>query len=130
MDYRIDLQINRNKEDRKYEDNSLNVWLLNEDNNNLPFDSFDGFEISINNEGQIPGVKLYNNDGLQNIIHDASHALGTCKFQYLDSDVPFTLRISMTLTHGSRFSWIIIYVSKRIKSLFHSKNSNWELHPK
>lgn len=82
------------QEDRKYEDNSLNVWLLNEDNNNLPFDSFDGFETSINNEGQIPGVKLYNNDGLQNIIHDASHALGTCKFQYLDSDVPFTLRIS------------------------------------
>ena len=68
------------QEDRKYEDNSLNVWLLNEDNNNLPFDSFDGFEISINNEGQIPGVKLYNNDGLQNIIHDASHVLELVNF--------------------------------------------------
>ena len=82
------------KEDRKYEENSLNVWFLNGDSGNLPFETFDGFEISISNEGQIPGVKLYNNDGVQSIIHDASHALGICKFQYLDSDVPFTLRVS------------------------------------
>ncbi|EMG50099.1 EMP47 Protein EMP47 [Candida maltosa Xu316] len=72
-------------------DNTLNVWLLNDDT--TPDDKFDGFKIEVSNKEQ-PGLKVFNNDGSQVLSDKLAQALGACKFQYLESDVPFTLRVS------------------------------------
>ncbi|KAK6874822.1 Protein EMP46 [Candida tropicalis] len=80
--------------DKVYLENGLTVWLVNDnEGNNIPTNVFDGFKIEMNNKEQ-PGLKLYNNDGSQEISTDLNHALGQCKFQYLESNVPFTLRLS------------------------------------
>ncbi|RCK63409.1 Protein EMP46 [Candida viswanathii] len=80
--------------DKAYSENGLTVWLLNDNGGRIsPSNKFDGFKLEINNREQ-PGLKLYNNDGSQEITTDLNHALGQCKFQYLESDVPFTLRVS------------------------------------
>jgi mannose-binding lectin 1 len=78
--------------------NGLSFWLVNDidakstTNFGGP-DSFDGFQFLINNHQQ-PGLKVFNNDGSKKLAGDIDKAIGSCKFQYLDSLVPFTIRIS------------------------------------
>lgn len=55
--------------------------------------TFDGFQFLVNNKEK-SGLKIFANDGSKQITNQLDSALGTCSFQYLDSMVPFTLRIS------------------------------------
>ena len=42
----------------------------------------------------IQGLKIFNNDGTNNVDNGLDVSIGDCQFRYLESDVPFTLRIS------------------------------------
>lgn len=54
---------------------------------------FDGFQFLINNKEQ-PGLKIFNNDGSKEIKNEVDQSIGNCRFSYINTDVPFTIRIS------------------------------------
>ncbi|KAK6453856.1 concanavalin A-like lectin/glucanase domain-containing protein [Scheffersomyces xylosifermentans] len=85
------------------ESNGLSFWLINTDNS-LPLipqnmgnfggpSQYDGFQFVVNNK-DIYGLKIYNNDGTKTFTNDINEAIGSCAFNYLDSQIPFSLRIS------------------------------------
>lgn len=82
--------------------NGLAFWLVQAQNtprfkkDTLNFGGpavFDGFQFLVNNKEK-PGLKLFAGDGTKEIPNQIDNTLGTCSFNYLDSMVPFTLRIS------------------------------------
>lgn len=83
-----------------YDTNGISFWLLDSDS---PFDtdvlnfggpkSFDGFQFLMNNK-ESRGLKIFSNDGSKSTENTLDQALGFCAINYLDSMVPFTLRIS------------------------------------
>lgn len=86
-------------EDHLYFDsNGFSFWLLESD---MPLDghnfggpkSYEGFQFLINNkEGR--GLKIFANDGKQILENSKSTAFGGCDLNYLDSMIPFTMRLS------------------------------------
>lgn len=79
-------------QDIQFLDNGLNVWLL-DDRKSQGLDAYDGFKFAINNV-DTQGLKIFNNDGTKNAENGIDVSIGDCQFRYLESDVPFTLRIS------------------------------------
>ncbi|RKP30092.1 hypothetical protein METBISCDRAFT_31159 [Metschnikowia bicuspidata] len=78
--------------------NGFSFWLLESE---IPHDmsnyggprSYEGFHFLINNkEGR--GLKIFANDGTRNPENTKSASMGECDLNYLDSMVPFTLRMS------------------------------------
>lgn len=87
--------------------NGLSFWLLQaqntpsfkQDKSNFGGPAvFDGFQFLVNNKEK-PGLKLFSGDGTRHIPNQLDNTLGTCLFNYLDSMVPFTLRISYSAKH-------------------------------
>lgn len=81
-----------------FDSNGFSFWLLESD---LPQDglnfggprTFEGFQFLINNkEGR--GLKIFANDGKQTLENSKSTSLGGCDLNYLDSMIPFTMRLS------------------------------------
>ena len=79
-------------EDIQFSDNGLNIWLL-DDAKSKSLDQYDGFRFAVNN-AETQGLKIFNNDGTNNAENGLDVSIGDCQFRYLESDVPFTLRIS------------------------------------
>ncbi|KAI5970702.1 hypothetical protein CANMA_000293 [Candida margitis] len=79
-------------QDIQFSDNGLNLWLL-DDGKSQSLDQYDGFRFAINNV-DTQGLKIFNNDGTKNAENGLDVSIGDCQFRYLESDVPFTLRIS------------------------------------
>lgn len=83
--------------------NGLALWLI-DSSNSLPINDrnvdnfggpsqFDGFQFLINtNEKR--GLKIFNNDGTKTLKNSIEQSIGDCTFNYLDSLVPFTVRVS------------------------------------
>lgn len=86
-------------EDHLYFDsNGFSFWLIE---SNLPQNSenfggpksYEGFQFLFNNkEGR--GLKIFANDGTKAPQNSKADALGECDINYLDSLIPFTLRLS------------------------------------
>ncbi|KAG7195916.1 uncharacterized protein KQ657_002302 [Scheffersomyces spartinae] len=90
-----------NEEDLKYGDkNGFLFFMVNADSfdvkNTANFggpSKFDGFQFLINNKEQ-PGLKIFNNDGTKEIANQISESIGNCRFSFINTDVPFTIRVS------------------------------------
>lgn len=88
-------------DDHSYFDtNGISLWLLDSekevDKDTLNYggpSTFDGFQFLMNNK-ESRGLKILANDGSKKTENVLSEALGFCAINYLDSMVPFTLRIS------------------------------------
>ncbi|KAI3405219.2 hypothetical protein KGF56_001963 [Candida oxycetoniae] len=80
--------------DMLFPDNKLALWLV-DSSSVAQLNKYDGFKFMINNRDQ-QGLKIFNNDGsLENDDDGAlQKSIGDCQFRYLESDVPFTLRVS------------------------------------
>lgn len=80
--------------------NGLALWLTSKretDTSNYGGPAkFDGFQFLLNSGADIRGLAIFNGDGQTPIEPGSANALGECRFNYLDSLVPFTLRISYT----------------------------------
>lgn len=80
-----------------FDTNGLAFWLLDEasptsgTNFGGP-EKFEGFEFLINNKKE-RGLKIFANDGSK-VLENPEGSFGGCAINYLDSMVPFTLRIS------------------------------------
>lgn len=83
--------------------NGLSFWLINPDNS-LPISSqnvdnfggpseYDGFQFLVNNQ-DINGLKIFNNDGSKRVDNKLEKSVGSCAFNFLDSLIPFTMRVS------------------------------------
>lgn len=83
--------------------NGLSFWLV-DSGNSVPINDkniqnfggpteFDGFQFLINNK-EATGLKIFANDGTHSQENSISKSIGDCAFNYLQSDVPFTLRVS------------------------------------
>lgn len=81
-----------------FDSNGFSFWLLDSE---APQDSsnyggpqvYDGLHFLINNkEGR--GLKIFANDGTKTLANSKAVSLGGCDLNYLDSMIPFTLRIS------------------------------------
>lgn len=88
-------------DDHSYFDtNGIALWLLdsgkevNEDTLNYGGPAtFDGFQFLMNNK-ESKGLKVFSNDGSKKTENVLDDALSFCAINYLDSMVPFTLRVS------------------------------------
>lgn len=54
---------------------------------------FDGFQFLLNNKEK-QGLKIYANDGKKRIENSLDNVIGNCEFPYINSQVPFTIRVS------------------------------------
>ncbi|CAK9437307.1 uncharacterized protein LODBEIA_P16850 [Lodderomyces beijingensis] len=82
-------------EDIMFSDNHLTFWVV--ESRTTP-ENYDGFKFVVNNR-DTQGLKIFNNDGTSSgsgSDESLSLSIGDCQFRYLQSDVPFTLRISYT----------------------------------
>lgn len=97
-----------------YDTNGLSFWLLD---SNIPSDvlnfggpkSFDGLQFLINNKDN-KGLKIYANDNSKEIRNSEQDAIGGCNLNYLDSMVPFTLRVS----YSSSKKWFKVQVDNNL----------------
>lgn len=92
------------KQDLTFGDtNGLALWLI-DSSNSLPINDknvdnfggpsqFDGFQFLINTKEK-RGLKIFNNDGTKSTKNTIDQSIGDCTFNYLDSLVPFTVRVS------------------------------------
>ncbi|KAI5962912.1 hypothetical protein KGF57_001352 [Candida theae] len=94
-------------QDIQFPENGLNVWLL-DDKKSQGLDQYDGFKFAINNV-DTQGLKIFNNDGSKNAENGLDVSIGDCQFRYLESDVPFTLRVSY-----SDDSWFKVQVDNNL----------------
>lgn len=85
--------------------NGLSLWLTDSasrsrDQSNFGGPSaFDGFQFLINNK-DTTGMKIFSNDGSKQVRNSIVDSIGECRFDYLDSQVPFTIRISYSLARN------------------------------
>lgn len=82
--------------------NGLAFWLVDSDHSRDSANfggpsQFDGFQFLVNNNEQ-PGLAIYASDGSHKAHNSLSASIGDCAFNYLDSQVPFTLRVSYLKT--------------------------------
>ncbi|ODV81183.1 concanavalin A-like lectin/glucanase [Suhomyces tanzawaensis NRRL Y-17324] len=101
------------------EENGFSLWLISSINS-LPIDAqnmdnfggpsqFDGFQFLFNNKGT-KGLKIYGSDGSKVISNDLDSTIGNCAFNYLDSQVPFTLRIS----YSKERTWFKVQIDNNV----------------
>lgn len=85
------------------ETNGLSLWLI-DSSNSVSIDDrnmdnfggpsrFDGFQFLVNTK-EHRGLKIFNNDGTKSLENSIDQSFGDCTFNYLDSLVPFTVRVS------------------------------------
>lgn len=99
-----------------YDTNGFALWLLDSEalmlsdfvNFGGP-SKFDGFQLLINNKDQ-KGLKIFANDGSHPVENRLDKALGECAINYLDSMVPFTLRVS----YSARQNWFKIQIDNNL----------------
>lgn len=97
-----------------YDTNGLSFWLLD---GKIPDDTlnfggpkrFDGFQFLMNNM-DYRGLKIFANDGTKDIVNSDANALGGCRVNYLDSMVPFTLRIS----YSASKNWFKVQIDNNL----------------
>lgn len=89
-------------QDAQFEDNGLSLWFVDPENSpSLMRDTsnfggpatYDGFQILVNNRDS-PGLRIFMNDGTVARLNMLSDSIGNCGFKYLDSNIPFTVRVS------------------------------------
>lgn len=61
---------------------------------------FDGFQFLFNNKEK-PGMKIFSNDGSQKLQNSLASVIGNCEFTYLNSQVPFNLRVSYSKSNSN-----------------------------
>lgn len=83
-----------------YDTNGFALWILDASTQMLSdFENFggprrfDGFQFLINNKDK-RGLKIYANSGDKDTENKPENSVGGCDINYLDSMVPFTLRVS------------------------------------
>lgn len=99
-----------------YDTNGFAFWLLdasglmlNEFSNFGGPQRFDGFQFLINNKEQ-RGLKIFASDGSRDTVNLLETSLGGCGINYLDSMVPFTLRIS----YSGRTDWFKVQIDNNL----------------
>lgn len=83
--------------------NGLSFWLVDPgvSSDTLNYGGpakYDGFQIAVNIDTH-PGLKIFANDGSKS-GNSLEHAVGYCDFNYLELDVPLTVRVSYSKTSG------------------------------
>lgn len=77
--------------------NGLSLFLVEDKTSNTANfggpDKFDGFQFLINTKEK-QGLKIFANDGTKKVENSLSDSIGDCQFVYLNSQVPFNMRIS------------------------------------
>lgn len=115
--YEVVFRSSGKSNDIQFRENGLNVWLVDDRSpktakSGLGSEVFDGFKFAVNNRDQ-QGLKIFNNDGNQRVpaVDDSLElSLGDCQFRYLESDVPFTLRIS----YSANKNWFKVQVDNNL----------------
>lgn len=99
-----------------YDTNGFAFWLLdgaglmlNDFLNYGGPKKFDGFQFLINNKER-RGLKIFANDGNKDAVNVLDAALGGCEINYLDSMVPFTLRVS----YSAKTSWFKVQIDNNL----------------
>ncbi|SGZ51214.1 CIC11C00000004971 [Sungouiella intermedia] len=99
-----------------YDTNGFAFWLL--DAYGLMLDDFlnfggpkkyDGFQFLINNKDR-RGLKIFANDGEHEAVNVKDAALGGCDINYLDSMIPFTLRVS----YSAKTNWFKVQIDNNL----------------
>ncbi|CAH2351945.1 protein Emp47p [[Candida] railenensis] len=93
------------KRDLKFRDqNHLALWLTTDKVTNNAFGggNFDGFQIALSNKNT-QGLKVFSNDNSKFIDGSVAQSVGSCDFPFLDSSIPFTIRVSYSKTRGNWF---------------------------
>lgn len=99
-----------------FDTNGFAFWLL--DGSGLMLNDFlnyggpkrfDGFQFLINNEER-RGLKIFANDGHKDAVNALDAALGGCAINYLDSMVPFTLRVS----YSAKTNWFKVQIDNNL----------------
>ncbi|GEQ68837.1 hypothetical protein JCM33374_g2506 [Metschnikowia sp. JCM 33374] len=97
-----------------YDTNGLSFWLLD---GNIPQDTsnfggpkrFDGLQFLMNNL-DYKGLKIFANDGSKDVVNSEANALGGCKVDYLDSSIPFTIRVS----YSASKNWFKVQIDNNL----------------
>lgn len=99
-----------------YDTNGFAFWLLDASglmlNDFLNFGGprrFDGFQFLINNKER-RGLKIFANDGTLDMVNQLDKSLGGCAINYLDSMVPFILRVS----YSARTKWFKVQIDNNL----------------
>jgi mannose-binding lectin 1 len=100
-------------------DNGLSFWLVDpittepiNAQNTFNFggpSKFDGFQFLFNNK-ENNGLKIFNSDGSNVLPNSVEKSIGDCGFNYLDSQVPFTLRIS----YSKEKNWLKVQIDNNV----------------
>lgn len=91
--------------------NDLSFWLIADPLLEVgkKIDKYDGFRFAVNNQ-QHSGLKLFNNDGSKTMNNEFEESIGNCLFNYHDSLVPFTVRISYSRSRN----WFKVQVDNNL----------------
>lgn len=91
--------------------NDLSFWLITDPEPEIgkAIDKYDGFRFSVNSK-QYSGLKLFNNDGSKAMSNQPEESIGSCLFNYQDSMIPFTVRIS----YSKPKNWFKIQVDNNL----------------
>lgn len=89
-------------QDGQFHDNGIALWFVDPENTPITTSAtenfggpsyYDGFQILINNK-ESSGLRVFMNDGSVARQNHLSDSIGNCGFNYLDSTIPFTVRVS------------------------------------
>lgn len=97
-----------------YDTNGLSLWLIDGD---VPDDAlnfggprkFDGLQFLVNNLGH-KGLKIFANDATKEVVNSDDKSFGGCNIDYLDSMVPFTIRVS----YSAHKNWFKVQVDNNL----------------
>lgn len=91
--------------------NDLSFWLVTDSIDEVDDEhiKFDGFRIAVNNH-QKSGLKLFTSDGSKLMKADLEDTIGNCLFNYYDSQVPLTVRLS----YSSEKNWFKVQVDNNL----------------
>lgn len=97
-----------------YDTNGFSFWLLDlgatADASNFGGPSqYDGLQFLVNNKGS-RGLKIFASDALRSFVNSADAAVGGCAIGYLDSMIPFTLRVS----YSSARNWFKVQIDNNV----------------
>ncbi|KAM9886516.1 hypothetical protein OXX69_013726, partial [Metschnikowia pulcherrima] len=70
---------------------------------------FDGLQFLMNNK-EYRGLKIFANDGTKDVVNAEANALGGCAVNYLDSMVPFTMRVS----YSAARNWFKVQIDNNL----------------
>lgn len=79
------------------DNNGLSLFLVEDKSSDTQNfggpDKFDGFQLLINTRDK-QGLKIFANDGTKKLDNNLGETIGDCQFIYLNSQVPFNMRVS------------------------------------